>query len=114
MAAATNPAYYQSGVCQDIRQIEHRFHLYMTQRADGTTDSNEKFVVSTPGGFGSIAVDDFTIRDGPAANANLVARARGMHVSDGIADNNWLFCHSILFTDARFSSPHLLYWTCYS
>lgn len=105
---STDPAYYRSGVRQDIRQKEHLFHLYMTQRGIGTTDSNEKFVVDC--GFGSIVVDDFTIRDGPTANANLVGRARGMHVHDGIGDDHWLFCHSIVFTDTRFSSPHLLFY----
>ncbi|CAN6226766.1 unnamed protein product [Urochloa humidicola] len=96
---------YRSGVCQDIRQTEHLFHLYMTQRGIGTTDSNEKFVVKC--GFGSIAVDDFAIRDGPAPNANLVGRARGMHVADGMGDDHWLFCHSIMFTDTRFKGSSL-------
>jgi hypothetical protein len=110
IASSSNPAYYQSGVCQDIRQTEHRFHLYMTQWGVGTINSNEKFAVSVPGCFGAIAVDDFTIRDGPAPNANLVGRARGMHVCNGIGDDHWLFCHSILFTDTRFSSPHLSFY----
>lgn len=102
---STNPAYYRSGVSQDIRQKEHLFHLYMTQRGIGATDGNEKFVVNC--GFGSIVVDDFTIRDGPAPNANLVGRARGMHVCDGMGDDHWLFCHSIVFTDTRFKGSSL-------
>ncbi|CAO2146692.1 unnamed protein product [Urochloa humidicola] len=102
---STNPAYYRSGVCHNIRQTEHLFHLYMTQRGIGTTDSNEKFVVDC--GFGSIVVDDFAIRDGPAPNANLVGRARGMHVSDRMGDDHWLFCHSIVFTDTRFKGSSL-------
>ncbi|OEL33132.1 hypothetical protein BAE44_0005849 [Dichanthelium oligosanthes] len=107
--AATNPSYYQSGVCQDIRQKEHRFHLYMNQRAHDTPGANEKLVVPPAGSmWGTIFIDDFTIRDGPAANANLVARARGMHVADGIADSNWLFCHNIIFTDTRFKGSSLM------
>ncbi|CAL5009263.1 unnamed protein product [Urochloa decumbens] len=102
---STNPAYYRSRVCQDIRQREHLFHLYMTQRGVAITDSNEKYVAS---GF---AVDDFAIRDGPAPNANLVGRARGMHFaaggSAGIGDDHWLFCHSIVFTDTRFKGSSL-------
>jgi hypothetical protein len=40
----------------------------------------------------------------PAANANIVARARGMHVNNGPnGDNNWLFCHNILFRGTRFN-----------
>jgi hypothetical protein len=106
--AATNPSYYQSGVCRDIREKEHRFRLYMNQRAEGTPNATEKFVL----GSGvlrlqSIALDELPIRDGPAATANLVACARGMHVSDGIIDSIWLYCHDIIFTDTRLP-PHLM------
>lgn len=102
--AATNPSYYQSGFCEDIRQKEHRFHLYMNQQPHGSPDVNQNPVVNAPGGWGSITIDDFTIRDGPAATANLVARARGMHVWVGMADGSWSFSHDIVFTDTRFST----------
>ncbi|CAL5009280.1 unnamed protein product [Urochloa decumbens] len=102
---STNPAYYRSGVCQDIRQTEHLLHLYMTQRGGAITDSNEKIIAGS--GFGTLAVDDFPIRDGPAPNANLVGRARGMHFSAGMDDDHWLFCHSIVFTDTRFKGSSL-------
>ncbi|WVZ49598.1 hypothetical protein U9M48_000940 [Paspalum notatum var. saurae] len=108
--AGTDPSYYQSGVCQNIPEKEHRFRLYMNQRRQGTPGANEKFVVTpdqTVGLYGTIVVDDFTIRDGPADNANLVARARGMHVADGRDEWNWLFCHSIMFTDSRFKGSSL-------
>ena len=104
--AATNPSYYQSGVCQDIKQKEHLFHLYMNQIFDGegVTNANQVTVAKPSGqllGFGHTIAHDWTIRDGPAADANLVARARGMHMGDGKADENWLFCHNILFIDTR-------------
>ncbi|KAF6987097.1 hypothetical protein CFC21_004777 [Triticum aestivum] len=110
--AATNPSYYQSGVCQDIKQKEHLFHLYMNQIFDGpgVTNANQVSVVNPPGqlfGFGHTIANDWTIRDGPAANANLVARARGMHMGAGKVDENWLFCHNILFTDTRFKGSSL-------
>ncbi|WVZ49606.1 hypothetical protein U9M48_000947 [Paspalum notatum var. saurae] len=101
---STDPDYYRSGVSQDIRQKEHLFHLYMTQR--GAAPSNEKVAVQCFG-FGTIGVSDFTIRDGPAPNANLVGRARGMLVCDGMGDDHWLFCHSIVFTDTRFKGSSL-------
>jgi hypothetical protein len=104
--AATNPSYYESGACQDIKQKEHRFHLYMQQRVEASPDANQKVVVNPglPNLFGVIAVNDWIIRDGPAANANLIGRARGMHIGGGKADQSWLLCHSILFTDSRFTT----------
>ena len=101
--AATNPSYYQSGVCQDIKQKEHLFHLYMNQITEGNPNANQKIVVNPglPLGFGITVANDWVIRDGPAADANLVARARGMHMGAGKVDENWLFCHNILFTDTR-------------
>ncbi|KAJ1277178.1 hypothetical protein BS78_05G275100 [Paspalum vaginatum] len=105
--AAIDPPYHQSGVCQIMLQKEHRFQLYMTQKAQVTPDANEKIVVG-PLGWGAIVVDDFIIRDGPDdTNANLVGRARGMHVCNGIDDANWLFCHSIMFTDTSFKGSSI-------
>ncbi|CAL5004701.1 unnamed protein product [Urochloa decumbens] len=104
---STNPAYYRGGVCQDIRQKEHRFHLYMTQR--GADGCNQICIVNPglPKGFGVTVVHDWTVSDGPAASANIVARCRGMQMGDGKANENWLFCHSIMFTDSRFKGSSL-------
>ncbi|CAL5018415.1 unnamed protein product [Urochloa decumbens] len=109
--AATNPSYYQSGVCQDIKKKEHCFHLYMNQRGQEAPDGANQIIIKESGlpwRFGTTGVDDWTIRDGPAANANLVARARGMQVSVGKADDDWFYCHSILFTDTRFKGSSLM------
>ncbi|VAH22364.1 unnamed protein product [Triticum turgidum subsp. durum] len=107
--AATDPSYYQSGVCQSITQKQHLFHLYMNQIAEGTPNANQKVIVNPglPIDFGVTVANDWTISDGPAANANPIARARGMHMGDGKADVNWLFCHNILFTDTRFKGSSL-------
>ncbi|XP_004980620.1 uncharacterized protein LOC101758354 [Setaria italica] len=108
--AATNPSYYESGVCQDIRQKEHRFHLYMNQRGEESPDGGNQKIVVSPGlsqGFGITVVNDWTVSDGPAPNANIVARCRGMQMGDGKANQNWLFCHSIMFTDSRFKGSSL-------
>ena len=104
--AAKNPSYYRSGGCQDISQKEHLFHLYMNQRLEGSRDGNQKVVVNPglPMLFGVVVANDWTIRDGPATNANIVARARGMHIGAGKADESWLLCHSIVFTDTRFNT----------
>ena len=82
--AATNPSYYESGVCEDIRQQkEHRFHLYMFQHLEGTPNGNQKVVVNPglPMLFGVVSANDWTICDGPAANANIVAGAHGKHIA---------------------------------
>ncbi|XP_047043248.1 mannose/glucose-specific lectin-like [Lolium rigidum] len=108
--AATNPSYYQSGLCQEIKQKDHSFQLYMFQHVQTTPGENQLVIVNPPNtvkGFGVTAANDWTIRDGPDATANVVARARGFHIADGKADTNWLFCHSILFTDARFKGSSL-------
>ncbi|WVZ54115.1 hypothetical protein U9M48_004970 [Paspalum notatum var. saurae] len=108
--AAANPYYYQSGVCQDVRQKEHRFHLYMNQILEAKADGNQKVIVNTglPKLFGVVAVNDWAIRDGPTADANIVATARGMHIGSGKTDENWLLCHSITFTDdTRFKGSSL-------
>jgi hypothetical protein len=104
--AATNPSYYQSGVCQEIMQKEHLFHLYMFQQLEGTPDANQKVVVNPglPMMFGVVAASDWVIRDGLATDSNLVARARGMHLGSGKAEQNWLMCCSISFTDTRFAT----------
>jgi len=107
--AATNPSYYQSGLCQEIKQKDHHLHLYMFQHVQSTTGANQLVIVSPPNtSFGVTAVNDWTICDGPdESTANIVARARGFHISDGKADTNWLFSHSIVFTDARFKGSSL-------
>lgn len=81
----------------------------MNQIFDGNPNANQQAIVKPglPFGFGHTVANDWTIRDGPAANANLVARARGMHMGVGKVDENWLFCHNVLFTDTRLVS-HLL------
>ncbi|CAL4992539.1 unnamed protein product [Urochloa decumbens] len=110
--ATTNPSYYRSGGCHDIRQHEeHLFHLYMNQHLEGSPDGgNQKVVVNSrlPMLFGFVVANDWTIRDGPAPKANLVAHARGVHIGAGKADESWLLCHSILFTDtSRFKGSIL-------
>ena len=82
--------------------------MYMFQHTQAVAGENQLVIVSPPNtvqGFGVTAANDWTICDGPVeSTANIVARARGFHVGDGKADTNWLFCHSIIFTDTRFAS----------
>ena len=107
--AATSPSYYQSGLCQEVKQKEHQFHLYMFQHVQSTPGGGNQLVIVSPPntvkGFGVTAANDWTICDGPVeSTANIVARARGLHIQAGKADTNWLFCYSIVFTDARFAA----------
>ncbi|KAF8732147.1 hypothetical protein HU200_016114 [Digitaria exilis] len=77
----------------------------MNQRGEDQTSIASS--PTLPHGFGSAVANDWIIREGPAANTNIVARVRGITVSSGKTDENWLFCHSILFTDTRFKGSSL-------
>lgn len=108
---AADPSYYHSGVSRNLKQKEHCFLLYMNQRIEAYPDSNQKVIVNPtiPNLFGVVAVNDWTVLDGPgsSATAKIVARARGMQVGDGKSDQCWLLCHSIIFTDSRFAGSSL-------
>lgn len=76
----------------------------MNQRGEDQTSIASS--PTLPHGFGSAVANDWIIREGPAVNTNIVARVRGITVGSGKIDENWLFCHSILFTDTRFNFYH--------
>ncbi|KAJ1255350.1 hypothetical protein BS78_K257900 [Paspalum vaginatum] len=107
--AGTNPSYYQSGACRDIRQKEHHFHLYLSEHLESSPHGNQKVIVNPnlPNLFGLTAANDWNVRDGPAISANIVARARGMLLGTGKSDENWLYCFSIIFNDARFKGSSI-------
>lgn len=77
---------------------------YTSSRRWKEHDANQKIIISPGGSFGTTVVNDWTISDGPAPNANIVARARGMHMGDSKDDESVLIFHSILFTDSRFTT----------
>jgi hypothetical protein len=104
MAAANSPSYYQSGPCQEVKQKEHLFHLYMYQHIELAPGTNQK-VILNPGSFGVTAVIDWEVRDGLSSDANIVARAQGMALQTNMIEgaNNWFISHNMLFSDERFA-----------
>ncbi|KAI5003543.1 hypothetical protein ZWY2020_030703 [Hordeum vulgare] len=82
----------------------------MYQWVEGSAQVNEKQVVNIahPTGFGAIYANDWTMYDGPGPNANLVARAQGVHTgSDMNLGDSWLVCLNIVFVDQRFRGSTL-------
>jgi hypothetical protein len=98
--AAKNSSYYQSGPCQEVKQKEHLFHLFMDQHVEGTPGANQKAILN-PRFFGLTAVVDWTVRDGPAPEANIVARAKGTAIQANMSAETWLMCYTLLFSDER-------------
>ncbi|CAM0958501.1 unnamed protein product [Alopecurus aequalis] len=107
--AAKNPSYYQTGPCQEVKQKEHIFHLYMDQHVQGTPGGNQIESVKgpAPSGFGEIATVDWSVRDGRAPDANIVARAEGTAILADMTSQNWLMCYTLLFSDERFKGSSL-------
>uniref|UniRef100_A0ACD5WG20 Uncharacterized protein n=1 Tax=Avena sativa TaxID=4498 RepID=A0ACD5WG20_AVESA len=101
-----NPAYFQSApLSRATQKNELHFHLYMHQHLQGEPNGgNQQVVVDSkrPQSFGCIAANDWTIYDGLGPDANLVARAQGLHVGAGMAKENWFVCFNMVFTDDRF------------
>lgn len=98
--AVKDPSYFETTpLMQEIQQKEVRFHLYLFQ--EGATQR----VVMEPGqsnNFGTMAVQDWAIRDAPSFKGNIVARAQGLHMGACMAETNWFICFNIVFTDDRF------------
>ncbi|KAM3335103.1 hypothetical protein ACQJBY_029487 [Aegilops geniculata] len=108
--AAKNPTYFQSiPLQQEIQQKELRFHLYMFQHCEGQRYENQRVIAgdNLPNLFGTTAVHDWPIRDGSSLEANIVARAQGLHLGVGMVNRSWLFCFNIVFTDERFVGSSL-------
>jgi hypothetical protein len=99
--AAKSISYYQTGPCQEVKQKEHLFHLYMYQHVEGKPGANQLGIVN-PGHFGTTAVIDWIVRDGLAPDANIVARAQGLGIQANMTGETWLMCYTMLFSDERF------------
>uniref|UniRef100_A0ACD5X342 Uncharacterized protein n=1 Tax=Avena sativa TaxID=4498 RepID=A0ACD5X342_AVESA len=108
-AAKPNPTYFQSApVSQDtIQQKEVLLHLYAYQHLQGKPNGNQKVIVdpNLPHCFGTLATNDWTIYDSPAdgPDANIVARAQGLHLGTDMAKENWFICFNMVFVDQRFT-----------
>ena len=89
-----------------MQQKEVLLHLYAYQYyREGTQNCNQKVIVNPelPQSFGALAANDWTIYDGPAdgPDANLVARAQGLHIAAGMAEEKWFICFNMVFVDER-------------
>ncbi|KAM3206035.1 hypothetical protein ACQJBY_061612 [Aegilops geniculata] len=115
--AAKNPSYYQTSPCQEVKQKEHRFHLYMDQHGEGKTGANQIVPLKrTPANeiepekvveFGLTAVVDWSVCDGRAPEANIVARAKGTSILADMTQQTWFMCYTLLFSDERFKGSSL-------
>ncbi|KAG8045410.1 hypothetical protein GUJ93_ZPchr0008g13244 [Zizania palustris] len=86
-------------------QNELCMHLYINQ-VYGGPNPNQLVVISEsqqPLSFGTTAVQDWTITDGPGPNANYVGRAQGFHFQSGQTRGRWYLSMNLIFEDTRFN-----------
>ncbi|KAL6642449.1 hypothetical protein ACP70R_020630 [Stipagrostis hirtigluma subsp. patula] len=89
-------------------QNEISMKLYLYQVVEGPKKNQEAMVNSAhPGGFGTIAVNDWTVIDAPNPDSKTVARAKGTHYMADKASSGWNFSILILFEDDRFKGSTL-------
>ncbi|VAH84030.1 unnamed protein product [Triticum turgidum subsp. durum] len=103
--AAEEPAYFRSvPLQQEIHQRELRFELYMRQidKPHGDQQKNQEVIVDKKqdNEYGTLAVQDWTVRDGPGDEAKDVARAQGLHLGASSTKETtiWFTSFSIVFT----------------
>ncbi|KAL6650617.1 hypothetical protein ACP70R_009542 [Stipagrostis hirtigluma subsp. patula] len=96
-----SPAQYV--LCQN----EISMKLYLHQVADGP-NKNQEQMVNPIDNFGTIAVNDWTVIDGPNPNSSrIVARAKGTHILADKANSGWYLSAVIVFEDNRFKGSSL-------
>ncbi|OEL25653.1 hypothetical protein BAE44_0013329 [Dichanthelium oligosanthes] len=101
--------YFTISSCQYVLcQNEVNMKLYLHQVVQGPNKNQEAMVPSShPLGFGTVAVNDWTVIDGPNPNAKIVARAKGMHIMADQAGAGWYTSLLIIFEDGRFKGSSL-------
>ncbi|KAF6987081.1 hypothetical protein CFC21_004759 [Triticum aestivum] len=84
-------------------ESEINLRLYLHQIAAGSGTNQVAIVASNqPAGFGTTAVNDWTVIDGPnPGTATIVARTKGMHVQADVGGPGWFNYFSMVFEDAR-------------
>ncbi|TVU49925.1 hypothetical protein EJB05_01269, partial [Eragrostis curvula] len=65
-------------------------------------NANQSTVVN-PGSLGNMAVNNWTVYDGPGSDAKIVARAQGFHIQAG----NWHNSFSLVFENERYKGSTL-------
>ena len=84
-------------------ESEINLRLYLHQIAAGSGTNQVAIVASSqPAGFGTTAVNDWTVIDGSnPGTATIVARTKGMHVQADVGGPGWFNYFSMVFEDAR-------------
>lgn len=65
--------------------------LYL-HHTHGGPNANQQSLINPPK-MGELAVQNWTVFDGPGSNAKLVARAQGLHIKAG----DWHLSYSMVF-----------------
>ncbi|PVH61582.1 hypothetical protein PAHAL_3G068700 [Panicum hallii] len=102
--------YFTIAPCQYVLcQNEVTMKLYLHQVVQGQPNQNQVAMVPSlqPAGFGTIAVNDWTVIDGPNPSANIVGRAKGVHIQADQANAGWYTSLLIIFEGGRFKGSSL-------
>lgn len=85
-------------------ESEVNLRLYLQQIAAGPGTNQVEIVTSSkPAGFGTLAVNDWTVMDGPSPGVTIVGRAKGMHTQAGVAGRTWFNYFSMVFESGRYN-----------
>ncbi|CAN6234280.1 unnamed protein product [Urochloa humidicola] len=82
------------------QQRHLRLQLFMHQ-------GNNQVTVVSCNGFGTLAVNDWTVHEGPSVNSKIVARAQGHHAESGLAGEIWYTSLSMVFEDGSYKGSTL-------
>lgn len=100
-------AFFQtsSSVLTGFEQKVAQLNLFLHQNF-----RNQTVPVSPGNGndFGTIAINDWVVRDGPDASSKVVARAQGHHFGAGQNKPQWYTSFNMLFEDERFKGSSLV------
>jgi len=88
--------------CPKTCESEIKLCLYLKQVAGTPDQSNQATIISPPTSlFGTMIVTDWTIIDGPAANAKVIGYAQGIHVLSDQARVAWYISLNLVFQADR-------------
>jgi len=83
-----------------LAENEVQMTLYMHQVVKGPATND--IAVVTPGGLGTISVNDWAILDGPDPSAaKVVGRAQGLHTLSSLSEFSWFTAVNLVFKDER-------------
>lgn len=74
--------------------------LYLHQISAGPNHNQEQIVSSSfANGFGTTGVNDWPLLDAPQPNANIIARAKGLHIQANQEGHGWFSPFSMVFQE---------------